>query len=60
MAVDTAAIRERPGRFDVAGLATSRLDALPPASRQLVEATACLGGRAEASLVEAAIAEPAR
>ena len=42
MAVDTAAIRERPGRFDVAGLATSRLDALPPASRQLVEAMACL------------------
>ena len=56
---DAAAVRARLGRPELAGLLTARVDAMPPASRQLVEAMACLGGRAELSLLQAATGEPA-
>ena len=56
---DAAAVRARLGRAELAGLPTARVDAMPPASRQLVEAMACLGGRAELSLLQAATGEPA-
>ena len=42
-----------------AGLATARVAAIPPVSRAMVEAMACLGGRVELSLLQAATGEPA-
>lgn len=56
---DTAAVREHLGQANVAGLLASRVEALPPSSRQLVEAMACLGGRVELRLLQVATAEPA-
>src|SRR5271166_3685863 len=55
---DAAAVRARLGRPELAGLPAARVDAMPPASRQLVEAMACLGGRARLSLLQAATGEP--
>ena len=52
-------MRARLGRAELAGLPTARVDSMPAASRQLVEAMACLGGRAELSLLQAATGEPA-
>ena len=56
---DAAAARAHLGQSEVAGLLAARVEAMPAASRQLVEAMACLGGRAELSLLQAAIGEPA-
>jgi signal transduction histidine kinase len=56
---DAAAVRARLGRSELAGLAGERVAAMPPASRRLVQAMACLGGRAELSLLQAATGEPA-
>jgi predicted ATPase/signal transduction histidine kinase len=56
---DEGAARAHLGRCDAAGLAAARAAALPPGSRQVVEAMACLGGRAEPSLLQAATGEPA-
>ena len=56
---DAAAVRARLSRSELAGLPAARVDAMPPASRRLVEAMACLGGRAELSLLQAATGEPA-
>jgi tetratricopeptide (TPR) repeat protein len=56
---DEAAVRAHLDRSEVAGLAMARVDAIPPASRAMVEAMACLGGRAELSLLAAATGEPA-
>jgi signal transduction histidine kinase len=56
---DAAAVRARVGRSELAGLPGGRAGAMPPASRQLVEAMACLGGRARLSLLQAATGEPA-
>jgi signal transduction histidine kinase len=56
---DTAAAREHLGQAHVAGLLASRVEALPPSSRQMVEAMACLGGRVELRLLQVATAEPA-
>jgi signal transduction histidine kinase len=56
---DAAAVRARLGRSELGGLSAARVDAMPPASRQLVEAMACLGGRAGLSLLQAATGEPA-
>ena len=56
---DTAAVRARLGQSELAGLPGARVDAMPPASRRLVEAMACLGGRAGLSLLQAATGEPA-
>ena len=56
---DSAAVRAHLGRSEVAGLLAARVDALPPASRLMLEAMACLGGRAELSLLQPAAAASA-
>jgi len=56
---DEAAVRAHLGRSEVAGLLAARAAALPEKSRQMLEAMACLGGRAELSLLRAAAGEPA-
>src|SRR3954454_17641634 len=56
---DAAAVGAHLGRSDVAGLLAARGAALPAASRALVEAMACLGGRAERRLRRTATGEPA-
>jgi predicted ATPase/signal transduction histidine kinase len=56
---DAAAVRAHLGQTEVAGLLATRAEAMPPASRQLAEAMACLGGRAELSLLQAATGAPA-
>jgi signal transduction histidine kinase len=56
---DTAAVRVRLGRPELAGLPIAWADAMPSASRRLVEAMACLGGRAALSLLQAATGERA-
>ena len=56
---DAAAVRAHLGRSEVAGLLAARAEALPPPSRRMVEAMACLGGRAELSVLQAATGEPA-
>ncbi|MGZ8648080.1 MAG: AAA family ATPase [Solirubrobacteraceae bacterium] len=52
---DPAAIRERLGRSEFEAPAASRLAALPPPSRQIMEAMACLGGRADLGVLGQAI-----
>ena len=56
---DEAAVRAHLGRSEIAGLLAARAAALPEGSRRVVEAMACLGGRAELSLLQAATGEPA-
>ena len=56
---DAAAARAHLGQSEVTGLLVARIDAMPPQSRQLVEAMACLGGRTELSLLQAATGESA-
>jgi signal transduction histidine kinase len=56
---DEAAVRAHLDQSDVAGLPAVGLDAMPPASRQMLEAMACIGGRAELSLLQIATEEPA-
>ena len=51
---DAAAVRAHLGASEVAGLGAARAEALPAPSRQMVQAMACLGGRAELSLLQAA------
>ena len=46
-------MRAHLGRSEVAELLAARVDALPSVSRQMLEAMACLGGRAELSLLQA-------
>ncbi|MET7403114.1 AAA family ATPase [Dactylosporangium sp. NPDC005572] len=55
---DAAAVGAHLGQSDVAGLLAAGVQAMPPASRQMVEAMACLGGRAELGLLQTATAEP--
>ncbi len=55
---DAAAVRAHLGRSEVAGLLAARVDAMPATTRQLVEAMACVGGRAELSLLKTATAAP--
>ncbi|MEN3264450.1 MAG: hypothetical protein V7646_1344, partial [Pseudonocardia sp.] len=55
---DVAAVRAHLGRSDVAGLLAARVEAMPPTSRAMVEVMACLGGRAELSLLQTATGEP--
>jgi predicted ATPase len=54
-----AAVPAHLGQSQVAGMVAARVEAMPPASRQLVEAMACLGGRAELSLLATATGAPA-
>jgi signal transduction histidine kinase len=56
---DQAAVRAHLGRSEVAGLVAAGAAALPDEARQMAEAMACLGGRAELSLLQAATGEPA-
>jgi signal transduction histidine kinase len=55
---DAAAVRAHLGRSEVTGLLKARVAAIPAQSRRMVEAMACLGGRAEASVLQTAIAGP--
>jgi signal transduction histidine kinase len=55
--VRAALSRSAPG--PVAGPAAGRVEALPAPSRRLLETMACLGGRAEPSLLQTATGEPA-
>jgi predicted ATPase len=52
-------VRAHLGQAEAAGLPAARVEAMPPASRALVQAMACLGGRAELSMLQAAAGEPA-
>ena len=56
---DEAVVRAHLEHSEVTGLLAARAAALPEQSRQVVEAMACLGGRAELSLLQAATGEPA-
>jgi predicted ATPase/signal transduction histidine kinase len=56
---DETAVRAHLAHAEVAGLLAARAAALPEESRQMAEAMACLGGRAELSLLQAAAGEPA-
>ena len=56
---DEAAVRAYLGRPEGPSLAAARVAALPPGSRHLVEEMACLGGRAELSVLQAASGDPA-
>ncbi|MET7398267.1 AAA family ATPase [Dactylosporangium sp. NPDC005572] len=55
---DAADVRAHLGRSEVTGLLAARVHSMPAASRQLVEAMACLGGRADLSVLQAATAVP--
>jgi predicted ATPase len=56
---DHTAARAHLGQADAAGLLAARVAAIPAPSRRLVEAMACLGGRAELGLLETATATSA-
>jgi signal transduction histidine kinase len=56
---DEAVVRAHLGRSEIAGLLAARAAALPQESGPVVEAMACLGGRAELSLLQAATGEVA-
>jgi signal transduction histidine kinase len=53
---DDAAVRAHLGQSEVADLLATHVDAIPEQSRQVVDAMACLGGRADVSLLQAATA----
>ncbi|WP_345468960.1 AAA family ATPase, partial [Actinoallomurus oryzae] len=56
---DVAAVLAQLGRSEVAGLLAARVAALPARSRQVVEAMACLGGRAKLTVLRTAVAASA-
>jgi signal transduction histidine kinase len=56
---DNAAVRAHLGRSEVAGLLAARAAALPEQSRAMMESMACLGGRAEVSVLQVAAGVPA-
>jgi len=56
---DVAAVRAHLGEAEPDAPSTARLEALPPRSRAVVEAMACLGGRAQVDLLQTAAGEPA-
>ncbi|WP_045877759.1 diguanylate cyclase [Pseudofrankia sp. DC12] len=51
---DQATLRGRLGRVDVTELVAARLATLPPATREVLTVMACLAGRVELGLLEAA------
>ncbi|MFD0580648.1 AAA family ATPase [Dactylosporangium darangshiense] len=51
-------VRAHLGRSEMAGLLAARVEAVPARSRQVVEAMACLGGRADLSVLQTAVAAP--
>jgi signal transduction histidine kinase len=56
---DNAAVRAHLGRSEAAGLLAARAAALPERSRAMMESMACLGGRAEVSVLQVAAGVPA-
>ncbi|MCI2422523.1 AAA family ATPase [Saccharopolyspora sp. K220] len=56
---DPAAVRAHLGGSEIAALLAARVEAMPAPSRQLLEAMACLGGRAELSVLQTATGESA-
>ena len=52
---DNAVVRTHLRRADMAALLATRVGTLPPASRQLVERMACLGGRVESDVLNTAV-----
>jgi predicted ATPase/signal transduction histidine kinase len=56
---DESAVRARLGRSEAAGVLAARAAALPREARQATEAMACLSGRTELSLLQAASGQPA-
>src|SRR3954469_1200707 len=56
---DEATMRARLRRLDVTALLGARVAAMPPASQRLVGAMACLGGRVDLPVLEAASGLPA-
>jgi predicted ATPase len=55
---DNAAVATHLDRTEVTALLAARVAAVPPASREVLEAMACLGGRAEASVLRTALGVP--
>jgi signal transduction histidine kinase len=55
---DEATVRAHLGRSEVAGLLAAPAAALPEQPRAMLESMACLGGRAELSVLQAATGEP--
>jgi signal transduction histidine kinase len=56
---DEAVLRAHLEHSEVAGLLTARVAAMPATALRMLETMACLGGRAELSLLQAAAGEPA-
>jgi signal transduction histidine kinase len=56
---DTATVRTRLNRTEVGELLIARVAATPPATRRVMDVMACLGGRVEVSVLQAASGEPA-
>jgi signal transduction histidine kinase len=56
---EVAAVRAHLGKAEAAALSAARARALPAPSRAAVEAMACLGGRADAGLLQTATGQPA-
>src|ERR1700761_250326 len=56
---DDAAVRAHLGQSELTGVLAARVESMPEQSRAVLEAMACLGGRAELSLVQTATAAPA-
>ncbi|MEV7627733.1 diguanylate cyclase [Actinoplanes sp. NPDC089786] len=56
---DPGTLRRFVGRGDVVDLLSSRIEQLPPASRELLEVMACLGGEVEVELLRMASGLPA-
>jgi signal transduction histidine kinase/tRNA A-37 threonylcarbamoyl transferase component Bud32 len=56
---DDGAARARLQRSEITELLGARIAGMPPRSQQMVEAMACLGGRAELSMLQAATGESA-
>ncbi|WP_432826404.1 AAA family ATPase [Dactylosporangium sp. CA-092794] len=52
---DTAEVRAHLGRSDVTALLGARVEALPAPARRVVEAMACLGAKAELSVLRTAV-----
>jgi signal transduction histidine kinase len=56
---DNAVVRGHLDQSEVAGLLAARVDAMPTLARHMVEAMACIGGRVEVGVLQAATGEPA-
>jgi signal transduction histidine kinase len=57
---DERAVRAHLGQSDVAELLAAQVASMPPPTRKMVEAMACLGGRADLALLQTATGESAR